>query len=94
MTAARVELSILGQKVAVRTEAPADYLQGLARFVEERAVALQQSGVRDPMSALALAAVEIADELHRVRDAQTRDTGNVERRLDALVDLLQRVAPD
>ena len=93
MTPARVELAILGLKVAVRSEAAADYLQGLARFVEERATALQQSGVRDPMSALALAAIEIADELHRARDEQTHDAGDVQRRIDALVDLLHRVAP-
>jgi len=69
MTApARVELSLLGQKLSVRSEAGAEYLQSLARFVEDRAVAIQQGGVRDPMSALALAAIEIADELHRLRD--------------------------
>jgi cell division protein ZapA (FtsZ GTPase activity inhibitor) len=90
---ARVELSILGQKLVVRTEDSAEYLRGLARFVEERALALQKSGVHDPMSAVALAAIEIADELHRARDEQSRDAGDVRRRLDALVDLLHRVAP-
>ena len=93
MTAARVELQILGQKLVVRTEDSAEYLQGLARFVEERALALQKSGVHDPMSALALAAIEIADELHRARDEQTRAAGDVQDRLGALVDLLQRVTP-
>lgn len=92
--AARVELSILGQKFAVRSEAAPDYLQGLARSVEERALALQKSGVHDPMSALALAAIEIADELNRARDEQSRHTGDVQDRLGALVDLLQRVTPD
>lgn len=91
--ASRVELSILGQKFTVRSEAAPEYLQGLARFVEERALALQKSGVHDPMSALALAAIEIADELHRARDEQSRDTGDVQERLGALVDLLQRVTP-
>jgi cell division protein ZapA (FtsZ GTPase activity inhibitor) len=93
VTAARVELSILGQKLTVRSEAPPDYLRKLARFVEERAVALQKSGLQEPMSALTLAAIEIADELHRAREEQSRDAGDVERRLDALVDLLHRVAP-
>jgi cell division protein ZapA (FtsZ GTPase activity inhibitor) len=90
---ARVELSLLGQKLTVRSEAPAEYLQSLARFVEDRAVALQQSGVRDPMSALALAAIEIADELHRARDENVRDTQDVRARLGALVDLLESVNP-
>jgi hypothetical protein len=90
----RVELSILGQKLSVRSVAEPGYLQSLARFVEERAVAIQQGGVRDPMSALALAAIEIADELHRIRDEQVRDQSTVRARLDALVDLIQSVTPD
>ena len=89
----RVELSVLGQKFTVRTDAAPGYLQELARYVDERAGALQRSGVHDPLSALALAAIEIADELHRAREDQTRDAGDVQRRLDALVDLLHRVAP-
>lgn len=90
---ARVELSLLGQKLSVRSAAGAEYLQSLARFVEDRAVAIQQGGVRDPMSALALAAIEIADELHRLRDEQSREQTDVRARLDALVDLIESVTP-
>lgn len=90
---ARVELSVLGQKLSVRSAASADYLQKLAREVEDRAVAIQRGGVRDPMSALALAAIELADELQRLKDDQTREAGDVQARLDALVDLVRRVAP-
>jgi cell division protein ZapA (FtsZ GTPase activity inhibitor) len=90
---ARVEISLLGQKLTVRSEASPEYLKSLARFVEDRAVALQQGGVRDPMSALALAAIEIADELHQARDEKTRDLGDVRARIGALVDLLESVTP-
>ena len=92
-TRARVELSLLGQKLTVRSEASPEYLQSLARFVEDRALALQQGGVRDPMSALALAAIEIADELHRLRDEKSRAADDVGARLGALVDLLEAVTP-
>lgn len=92
-TPARVELTLLGQTLTVRSEAAPEYLRSLARFVEERTVTLQRGGVRDPMAALALAAIEIADELHRARDEKTRDTADVRARLDALVDLLQSVTP-
>ncbi len=92
-TPTRVELSLLGQKLTVRSEASPEYLKSLARFVEDRALALQQGGVRDPMSALALAAIEIADELHRLRDEKTHDLGDVRARLGALVDLLESVTP-
>ena len=90
---ARVELTVLGQKVSVRTTAPAEYLESLARFVEERAVAIQRGGIRDSLSALALAAIEIADDLHRLRDEQTKETKDVTTRLDALVDLVRSVTP-
>ena len=92
-TPSRVELSVLGQKLSVRSEAEPEYLKTLARFVEERASTLQQGGVRDPMSALVLAAIEIADELHRLRDDAVRDARDVHVRIGALVDLLEAVTP-
>jgi hypothetical protein len=91
--AARVELSLLGQKLVVRSETPPEYLRSLAKFVEDRAIRLQRGGVRDPMGALALAAIEIADELHRAKDDKSRDSEDVRARLDALVDLLHSVTP-
>jgi len=91
---ARIELTLLGQTLTVRSEADPAYLRSLAAFVEKRVTALQQGGVRDPMKALVLAALEIADDLHRAREEKTRDAGEVEARLGALVELLDRVAPD
>ena len=90
---ARVELTILGQKLSVRSSAGAEYLKLLARDVEDRAVAIQRGGIRDPLSSLALAAIELADELHRLRDDQSKDTKTVSARHDALVDLIQKVTP-
>jgi cell division protein ZapA (FtsZ GTPase activity inhibitor) len=92
-TAGRVELTVLGQRLTVRSAESPEYLTELARFVEDRAVVLQRGGVRDPMSALALAAIEIADELHRARDAQARDAKDVGARIGALVSLLDSVTP-
>jgi cell division protein ZapA (FtsZ GTPase activity inhibitor) len=91
---ARFELTLLGQTLTVRSEADPAYLRTLAAFVEERVGALQRGGVRDPYKALILAALEIADELHRARDAKTENAGEVEARLGALVQLLDRIAPD
>jgi cell division protein ZapA (FtsZ GTPase activity inhibitor) len=91
---ARIELTLLGQTLTLRSEADPAYLKALAAFVEKRVSALQRSGVRDPMKALTLAALEIADELHRAREDRTRDAGDVEARLGALVELLDRAAPD
>ena len=92
MPAARVELTLLGQTLTLRTEASADYVRSLATYVEERVRALQASGVRDPMTALSLAAIDIVDELFRAREEHTRDDRELQSRLGALVAMLDGVA--
>ena len=91
---ARVELTLLGQTLTLRSEADPKYLRSLAAFVESRVAALQRGGVRDPFKALILAALEITDELNRARDERTKGAGEGEARLGALVELLDRVTPD
>jgi cell division protein ZapA (FtsZ GTPase activity inhibitor) len=90
---ARVDLTVLGQTLTVRTEAPADYLRSLAKYLEERVATIKRGGVRDPHTALTLAALDIADELFRARDDVTRREGDVSARLGALVTLLEKVTP-
>jgi cell division protein ZapA (FtsZ GTPase activity inhibitor) len=92
----RVELTLLGQTLSVRTEASPEYLRELAAFVEERVAALQRGGVRDPLKALSLAALDIADELHRAREARSVGEDEVGARLRAVIarlDELSRQAP-
>ncbi|HEX3175087.1 MAG TPA: cell division protein ZapA [Methylomirabilota bacterium] len=92
----RVDLVLLGQKLTVRTEASPEYLRTLADFLEERVGVLQRSGVRDPFKALLLAALDIADELHRAREERHLDEGEVGARLRAVIarlDELSRQAP-
>jgi len=91
--AGRVELTLLGQTLTVRTEAPPEYLQRLAAYLEERVNALKAAGVRDSMAALTLAALDITDELFRAREDRTRQDGDVDTRLSALVEILDRLAP-
>lgn len=91
--AARVELTLLGQTLILKSEAEPAYLRTLAASVEKRVTALQRGGVRDPMKALILAALEIADELHRAREERTKDARDVEARLGALVEILDGLAP-
>jgi cell division protein ZapA (FtsZ GTPase activity inhibitor) len=88
---ARVELSILGQTLTVRTEAPAEYIRTLAKYLEDRVATMKRGGIRDANAALVLAALDIADELFRARDDVTRREGDVSARLGALVTLLEEV---
>ena len=88
----RVELTILGQKLVVRTEAAPEYLRSLAAYLEER-VGEVRRGTRDPLAALTLAALDITDELFRARERRAQDEDDVSRRLGALVQLLEEMAP-
>jgi Uncharacterized protein conserved in bacteria len=93
--AARVELTLLGQKLSLRSEASPEYLRALAAFVEDRVATLQNSGVRDPLKALSLAALDMADELHRAQEERAGE-GEVGARLRAVIarlDELSRQAP-
>jgi cell division protein ZapA (FtsZ GTPase activity inhibitor) len=89
----RVELTLLGQALTVRTEAPPEYVRTLARYLEKRVEALRKSGVQDPSKALLLAALDITDELFRAREDREREAGDVGARLGALVALLERATP-
>ncbi len=94
--AARVELTLLGQKLSLRSEAAPEYLHALAAFVEERVATLQRGGVGDPLKALALAALDMADELHRAREDRSVDDNEVSARLRTVIarlDELSRQAP-
>lgn len=91
--ATRVELTVLGQTLTVRSEAPADYLRSLAKYLEDRVATIRKGGVRDAETALILAALDIADELFRARDDVSRREGDVSARLGALVSLLEQVTP-
>jgi cell division protein ZapA (FtsZ GTPase activity inhibitor) len=85
----RLELTLLGQTLTVRTDATPEYVKSLAAYVEERVAVLQRSGVRDVTTALALAALDITDELFRARDDRNRDDAEVRSRLRSLVALLE-----
>jgi cell division protein ZapA (FtsZ GTPase activity inhibitor) len=94
MAAGRVELSLLGQALTIRTEAAPDYVRRLAAYLEERVNTLKAGGIKDPMAALTLAALDITDELFRTREDTARQEGDVGARLGALVELLDRLAPE
>jgi cell division protein ZapA (FtsZ GTPase activity inhibitor) len=90
--AQRVELSLLGQTLTLRTAASAEHLRALAAYIEERVATLRRSGVPDPTRALILAALDITDELFRERDEHHR-AEDIEDRLGKLVALLERSTP-
>jgi cell division protein ZapA (FtsZ GTPase activity inhibitor) len=88
----RVELTLLGQALTVRTDAPETYLRSLATYLEERVTSLRASGVQDSTKALMLAALDITDELFRAREDRQLPA-ELGARLGALVTLLERATP-
>ena len=93
MATGRVELSLLGQTLTVRTEASPEYVRRLASYLEERVAELRGAGIKDPLASLTLAALDITDELFRIREDKNRQEGDVDTRLSALVEILDRIAP-
>lgn len=89
----RVEVTLVGQTLTIRTEAPAEHVTALARYLEERVEEVRHAGVQDTTRALLLAALDITDELFRARDDRTRTSGDVGARLGVLVALLERATP-
>ena len=91
--AKRVQLTLLGTTLTIRTEASPEYLQSLVRHLEAAVGELRRSGVRDDVTALMLAALDVTDELFREREDKQRNEGDVGKRLGALVTLLEQAAP-
>jgi cell division protein ZapA len=89
----RVEVQILGQNYAIRTDAPPEYVRELAAHVEERVREIRgDAPAQDPVKLLALAALYIADELFRLKDDHASADSDTGARLDALSRLLDSVA--
>jgi hypothetical protein len=49
--------------------------------------------MKDPTTALVLAALDITDELFKTREESARDPADVGRRLSALVSILDKATP-
>jgi cell division protein ZapA (FtsZ GTPase activity inhibitor) len=90
--AVRVDLRLLGLTLTVRTDASPEYVTSLAAYLEERVSAVQHAGVREPMTALSLAALDIVDELFHAREDRSREAAEVRSRLGSLVTLLEGLA--
>ena len=90
----RVEVEILGQKYTIRSEADPKYVRDLAAYVEKRVKSVEgQMRGQDPIKALALAGLYIADELFQAREDLSKYEGDLPKRIGAMVDLLDALVP-
>ena len=91
--AARVEFELLGQRFTVKSEAPPEYVRKLVAHVERTIRERQGEGGQDPVKLAVLAALYITDELFRLREARSQESGEAAQRVGALVELLDKVVP-
>jgi cell division protein ZapA len=87
-----IPVDIQGQRYPIRTSLDAEYVAHLAAFVDEKIRAVCESSPSgDSLRLAVLAALNIADELFRHRDAADRRDGRLAERTEELERLLDRV---
>jgi cell division protein ZapA len=87
-----IPVDIHGQRYPIRTELDADYVARLAAYVDERMrAAADATPTGDSLRLAVLAALNIADELFRCRDASSARDGELAERAGQLERLLDRV---
>ena len=90
----RVDVEILGQRYAIRSEAPPDYVRQLVAYVEKRVQEVRGDAPgQDTTKVLVLTALDLTDELLRLREEQGKGDIDVTARLGALIKLLDAVVP-
>jgi cell division protein ZapA len=87
-----IPISIQGQQYPIRTSLEPEYVLRLAAFVDEKMRAASESTPSgDSLRLAVLAALNIADELFRCRDATDERNGQLAERTEELERLLDRV---
>jgi cell division protein ZapA len=83
-----VEVTILGQKYTLKGDAQEDYIKKLAAFVDGKLKEVYAaSPTMTPLKAAILASLNIADELHKLQEAEESIARNIEERANALTGL-------
>lgn len=87
-----VRVTIFGDEYAIRSDMEEAYTKACARYVDEAIQSAHvQSGVAEPHKAAILAALEITDELFRLRAATAEVEQELDLRISALDDRVREV---
>jgi cell division protein ZapA len=87
-----IPITIQGQQYPIRSSLEPEYVQRLAAFVDEKMQAAAEATPSSDSQRLAvLAALNIADELFRCREATEQRNGQLAERTEELERLLDRV---
>lgn len=85
-----VEVYILGQRYSIKGDVSEDYIRKLADYVNDkiREVCERSPGIT-PLKASILAAITIADELHKLRKEQIEVARSIEEKAKVLSSLFE-----
>jgi cell division protein ZapA len=87
-----VSVEIHGQRYPIRSSLDPEYVARLARYVDEKMLAAAESTpTGDALRLAVLAALNVADELFRCRDANKARSGEIAARAGELERILDRV---
>jgi cell division protein ZapA len=87
-----IPVEIAGQRYPIRSALDHEYVARLALYVEEKMrAAAESSPTGDTLRLAVLAALNIADELFRCRDANRDCSGEIAQRAGELERLLDRI---
>jgi cell division protein ZapA len=87
-----IPISIQGQQYPIRTSLNPDYVLQLAAFVDDKMrAAADSTPTGDQLRLAVLAALNIADELFRCRDASDERDGRLAERTEELERLIDRI---
>ncbi|MFQ5896847.1 MAG: cell division protein ZapA [Candidatus Methylomirabilia bacterium] len=89
----RIDIELLGQRFTLTSEAPPEYVHRLVAHVDRTVKELAAEETQDPVKRTILAALYIADELFRAREAQSQEAEDAAKRVGVLIQLLDIVAP-
>ena len=80
-----VEISILGHTYTVKGDVHEEYIKKLAAYVDEKLQEIHAGNPNiTPLKASILAALNIADELHRLKEEHDKAAQTIEEKADAL----------
>lgn len=86
-----VEVYILGQKYVLKGEGSPEYIRELADFVDGKLKEVYALSPNiTPLKASILASLNIADELHKIRDEYnsiSKNIKNIEKKADSIIRL-------
>jgi cell division protein ZapA len=82
------EVYILGQKYTIKGDAPGEYIKELASFVDKKLKEVYNAAPNiTPVKASILAALDIADELFKMKNQQEEMTKHIEEKTETLASL-------